>query len=284
MIRRMFLRGTEPSPGAQKRVAAGSRRRGWRRLGYVGLVVLGCLVSGSGRADPPATAEAVVELRLAVAALAAELQASRAQTQSTLAALHSEKEQLERELRLARLRSATLDRVERERADQQAAQQAEATQWRDPAKAALGTVRAYVDRALPFSTAEREATLDRIEAELAGHRPDVARAMEHLWRFVEEEAGMTGEIGLHRQSIALDGSSEPQLVEVLRIGMAVLYFRMATGAVGWARYDDGWRFEVLEDPTLASSIRALFEAHEGNEIYGPVLLVVPAILESAGPE
>lgn len=278
----MTTRNNLPRPRAPRDAGRSVARRRW---GCAALVVLGCLLSGSGRAEAPptATAESVVELRLAVAALAAELEASRAQTQSTLAALRAEKEQLERELRLARIRSATLDRIEHERADQRAAQQAEVTQWREPARTALATVRAYVERALPFSPAERTATLDRIEAELAGHRPDVARAMEQLWRFVEEEEGMAAEIGRHRQSIVLHESTDPQLVEVLRLGMALLYFRMADGAVGWARYDQGWRFEVLADPRLEASVRGLFDAHDDNAIDGPAVLVVPATIENAGP-
>lgn len=243
---------------------------------------LASLQASSAHASSAEEAASVVELRIEVDVLAAEVRDERAQTQARLAGLQQERDQLERRLRAARLRSSTLDQIVRERAALEAAHDAEADRWQTPAQQAVAWVRAAVEGGLPFMLEERRAVLDRIDAELAGHQPDVARAMERLWRFLEEEAAMTSEVALHRQSIAIAGSDgTPQLVDVLRIGMAVLYFRTFQGDVGWARREGaGWVFEPLPEPGSAT-VRTLFDAHENNEGYGPAVLWLPSRLENA---
>src|SRR5690606_24623424 len=101
------------------------RRHGvWRWAWVVGAWSLLTIPAvATGRDTPDAS---VVQLRLSVDALSSQLRAEREQTQARLAALQEERDTLGRQLRAARLRSQTLDRIEREWAAQEAAHDEEA--------------------------------------------------------------------------------------------------------------------------------------------------------------
>jgi len=225
--------------------------------------------------------ESVVEARLAVEDLASRLRSERELAQGELASLHRERLALQERIRIERARKAALERIAREVQDVAAAHDAESLRWSGPSRAAIEVARASVRRSLPFLTQERLAALDRIEAELVGHGPDVALAMERLWRFLEEESAMASEVAMARQAVVLErpgGQVEaaPRLVEVLRFGMALLYLRTFEGEVGWAKpVAGGWRFELLTDPVSQSVVRELFTAHEGNATFGPAELLLP---------
>lgn len=225
------------------------------------------------QAAPPV--DDLVELRLDVEQLARTLEERRAAASAELGALRTERAELQRQLRLAKVRNRTLARLEQQDAAADAARAAAADEWNAPARAAVAVARAHVERSLPFARAGRLATLDRIDAELSGALPDVGRAMERLWRFVEEEAALGREVTLGRQQVDLgDG---PRLADVVRIGMALMYVRSDDGRLGWARRDgEHWRFEVVDDEASRAVIAASFVAADDNAMFGPAELLIPA--------
>ena len=101
-----------------------------------------------------------------------------------------------------------------------------------PVKRSIISAKKYVAATLPFKQEERFRRLKKIESDLAVTHPDPGQALTRLWRFVEEEA-MAREIGLGQQTIQLEGKR--LLVDVVRIGMALMYFRLPNGDVGWVR-------------------------------------------------
>jgi hypothetical protein len=242
-----------------------------RRRSLVAAAALALLAS-SAHAGP--AADEVVTLRIAVDDLAASLASKRTAHREELAALQAEKAELQRQIRLGRVRAETLRRIEREDVARVEDLQAQANRWVEPATRAVAIVRAYLERSLPFAVARRREALDQIAGQLQSAQPDVARAMERLWRLLEEEAAMGREIAMDRQAITLDGT--PQLAEVLRVSMAVLYVRTNAGELGWAvRSSAGWRFERLTDPAAIDAVGRLFAAYERNETFGPAPLLVP---------
>lgn len=248
-------------------------------LRYASLLVL--VVPLAAHAGPGS--QEVVELRLEVEQLARTLDEHRGAAQAELAGLRTERAELQRQLRLARVRNRTLVRLEQQDAAADEARQAAVDEWSAPARAAVAAARLHVERSLPFATASRLETLDRIDAELAGAVVDVGRAMERLWRFVEEEAAMSREVTLARQQIAWSHAADvPRLCDVLRIGMALMYVRCDDGERGWARPGaEAWTIEAITEPTTAAVVDALFVAAEDNEIFAPQTLLVPAELGDA---
>ncbi|MFO0631890.1 MAG: hypothetical protein U0168_03475 [Nannocystaceae bacterium] len=78
--------------------------------------------------------------------------------------------------------------------------------------------------------------------------------MQRLWRFVEEEAALGDEVALGRQALPL-GAGEPELCEVLRIGMAVARTRAVSGALAWSvREGDRWSWLPLPDARASAVV------------------------------
>lgn len=247
-----------------------------RRLALLGGITLGLSTSLPDAAadDARRPAERVVALRTEVDQLAHRLESERRRAQDALAALRIERAELERQLRLERVRAETLDRLERERKQGLESLEQSVRERLEPLRRAVEIARAYVEESLPFRREARLAQLREIEANLAESSPSLGDGLARLWRFVEEEEALTRELGTSQQPVAVDG--ERQLVDVARVGMALLYFRSVDGRIGWARpTEDGWSFEVVSDPVIASDIRALVEAFDENQTLGPQRIVVP---------
>ena len=220
-------------------------------------------------------APSLAELRMQVESAADALETERANAREDLAALRAERTELERQLRAETARRTTLQKLRDEASARAEEREAAASRWHAPTLAAIAVAREHVERSLPFAHAERREVLDKIERDLGASTPDHARAVERLLRFIEEEEAMGRELALTQQQIELDG--EPQLVDVIRIGMALLYFRTRDGEHGWARpTDDGFVFEILADPDLAEAVRQRFEAHEKADAFGLADLVLPS--------
>jgi len=231
-------------------------------------------VAAPGEA-PTRGVERVVDLRLEVDGLAQALQDRRDQAKDDLRSLRAERADFERRLRLARVRNAALRAAADEAQRGDADRRRQSQRWLVPAREAVAIVREHLQHALPFAQASREAALDRIERDLAAVEPDIARAMDRLWRLVEDEAALGAEVAWTRQAIELDGTA--QLSEVLRIAMALLYVRTPDGRHAWAVRDgETWRFEAVRDPLAIAVIDALFVAAEAGSALGARELLVPS--------
>ncbi len=130
---------------------------------------------------------------------------------------------------------------------------------------------------MPFATTARREVLDRLARDLQASTPDYGRVLERLLRFIEEEQAMTGEVAYTQQRLDLEGG--PQIVRVLRLGLAVLYFRTEQARIGWAiPSGEGWEVEML-DAERADIVRARFDAAENNETLGVAELLLPSAQE-----
>lgn len=231
------------------------------------------LISVTSLAAPPPSD--LSTLRADVDEAAAELADLRSTARDELVSLRAEKAELERQVRAETTRGKTLKRLAAEAADRAEAMDEEAREWHEPTVAALAVAKAHVERTLPFARAQRFDVLEQIEKDLSAARPDHARAIERLMRFAEEESAMGSEIAYTQQSITLDG--ETQIVDVIRLGMALMYLRTQDGRFGWSYpASDGWRTEMIDEPALVEALTRRFEAHEANEALGPADLLVPS--------
>lgn len=233
------------------------------------------LVPSQASAESPGAAAQVVQLRREVDALAQELADRRRAVRGELAALRAERAELKRQVRLAKVRAQALDQLESRRTARAKSDEEQSKASLPPARQAVAAARAYVMAALPFKTKERLKTLDLIEGELTASRPDVGRALTRLWRFLEEEQALAGEVALAQQPIELDG--QRLLVDVVRVGMALLYARTPDGRFAWAvAAGEGWEFAALTDAASTELVRSLFTTVEANQTYGPGRLLIPS--------
>ena len=231
---------------------------------YAGAVPLAEQVSAA-RADVDSAAERLESLRLTV--------------RDDLAALRAERAELQRQVRLEKIRTNTLTRLIEERTKRVDVQEGQIQTLLIPIKQSVAATKAYVSTTLPFKREERLRRLNRIDADLSVTHPDLGRALTNLWRFVEEEASMAREIGLAQQVVELSG--QRLLADVVRIGMALMYFRLPSGEIGWVRkVDDAWRFEKLEAAAPRAAIAQLFKDVESNQRLGSKTLVISRQLPS----
>lgn len=217
----------------------------------------------------------LARLRTDVDQLAADVEAERAAARDELAALRAERAELERQVRAARTRKATLEKLRAEATKRAEDADEDARRWAEPMRRAVEATRAHVAGGLPFATQARLDTLDRLERDLQAARPDYGRVLERLLRFVEEEEAMGGEVAYAQQRVEIDGT--PQIVQVLRLGLALLYVRTEDDRVGWAvQRADRWDIELLSGP-MAEVVRARFDAAEDNRALGLAPIVVPNV-------
>lgn len=246
------------------------------------LIVLGLSVGLPGPVyaqDSAKLAEQLARLRTEVESLSEELELERSSAREELESLAARKAELESELQREDLRlSRVAAALEEQKKLVEQARASEADLSPVVQEGAKG-LRAYVERSLPFRTTERLAAIDEITGALDAGNVRPSKAVLRLWSLVQDELRLTKESGLYRQPVPLDDGDH--LVDVVRVGMVMLFFQTQDGRHGRAvRAPDGWRFEVLGDDD-APKISKLFESFEKQVRVG--LFELPASLPEESP-
>ena len=240
----------------------------------LGLTV--CLGGSSALAASDADAEKLAALRIETDSLSRRLERLRQTSSERLHALGAERNELLRQLRLEQIRANTFKNITQKMARDLHQEQGQLDSYQGPLIAALGDAKRFVQISLPFKAEQRLRALNQIESELRGGSPNVAGALRRLWRFYEEEDALGKEVAFAQQPITLKGKT--QLVDVIRIGMALLYFRTAKGEFGWAHQKgETWSFEAFTGPEEIETTRLLFSSFESNRLLGPQYLILPEI-------
>lgn len=260
------------------------RRLPGRLAAVAGALVIATELCPARAAEPDDLSKQVSRLRAEVDALAHRLETERRRARDALASLRVERADLQRQIRLEQVRRATLRRLARERTDRSRALETQAELLVAPLLRAVAAVDAYVQQGLPFRVDARRQRLRALETELSGLQPDPARVLRQLWRFIEEEEAFTREVGFSRQAVLLGG--QRQLVEVGRVGMALLYLRSADGRVGVAQRppDGGWAFALVDGTPARQAIEALLSDLQDNRRLGPKRLLIPNFSPDQAPE
>ncbi len=246
----------------------------------IGLLWLAGLTSNASAASLP---EQVSAARAEVEALAERLEGQRRSAATELASLRAERAELKRQVRLEQVRRDTLQQLRADRSKRVDEQEGRIRSLLKPVQSSIASAKAYVSATLPFKQEERMHRLAAIEASLAVTHPDPAAALTQLWRFVEEEEALAREIGLTQQAVALDGKRF--LASVARIGMALMYFRLPDGNVGWVhRNKVGWSFTLLEGKDERDTVNQIFDDFEKNRILGGKRLLISSDLPEAQKE
>jgi DNA repair exonuclease SbcCD ATPase subunit len=128
----------------------------------------------------------------------------------------------------------------------------------------LEELRTYIQSALPFQVEDRMEEVDQLERLLDQDTLDAQTILSRLWNTLESEYRLTEESGLFRQTIVVGG--EPQLAEVARLGMVMLYFKTFDDRFGYAVPDGNanWSYVAAATREESDQIEALFEALRRN--------------------
>ncbi len=237
-------------------------------------ILLAWVVATNQSVAATALAEQVSTARAEVNSLAEQLENKRRETRDDLSGLRNERSELQRQIRLEQIRRDTLERLRNERIRRVGDQEGRILALLEPIQRSIAATKLYVGSALPFKRRERMRRLEQIEKEIAVTTPDAARALTQVWRFIEEEEALASEIALAQQAIELDGKQF--LADVLRIGMALMYFRLPNQELGWVRQSGKeWRFERIQDPLAQKTVARLFKELENNRVLGPKKLLIP---------
>jgi hypothetical protein len=233
---------------------------------------------GDGVAEPDPTdglARELVGKRGSVEKLSGELELAKGAEREALRALAQQKADVERRLKALEHEREELDRTIAEREAAAAAREAGRKALTPLVARHLDALAAYVKGALPFRTAERVQALEELKRELEAGRTSPEQALSRLWSALEDELRLTRDTGLYRQQLAVDGS--PQLVDVAKLGMVLLYVRTLDGRFGFAAPDEkgAWRAVLLTDPAAVARVRHLFEALDGHARQGHFALPHP---------
>ena len=246
-------------------------------------LLLAALARGGEDEELTNLARELVQKRTEVERLASQLELDKAAQREALRSAAQQRADLERQVKALE--------QELEQVAQASAGQAAAVESRQAARAALTplvarhltALEAQVRGGLPFRTAERAGELARLRGELLAGRLAAPEAIGRLWSSYEDELRLCRENALHREQVEIDGRS--QLVDVVRVGMVLGYFRGLDGRYGLiAPSEQGWRWSLVEDRATRQQIAALFEAQDKHIRQGFFLLPNPWSGPAAGPD
>jgi hypothetical protein len=118
--------------------------------------------------------------------------------------------------------------------------------------------RAWVDESLAYRHDERMARVQTIETAVDDGSTSALAGVSRLWDFLMDEHRLGASFQLDRTAIRID--DQTQLADVARLGMVVLYVRLADGRTGYVLPSMGNRAFVLpEDSAEDLAVHALFE-------------------------
>ncbi len=228
--------------------------------------------------DAPAKAKAIAGLRGEIGTLEAELVAERARATAEAQSLAQRIAQAQAQLAATQAHVRThQDAVAQAEASDTARAAAQA-RLRDAVGVGVTVLGGAIDSSLPYRQAERRAALTRLADDLAGRRLAPAEAAARLWRLAEDELRLTGELARTATPVTLSAGGDPQLVEVVKLGMVVLLTRQPDGALGWLRrVGDAWRHDPLPAGADPDEVRRLFADLDKGVRGGLYRLPVPGV-------
>jgi len=214
-------------------------------------------------ADPLAVlAQRLADKRAQIEALTSDLDLLKADTNERLRSLATQRADLETQLKREQLKQEQL------RQDLAAAHrriQSRESDLGDQApliRATLDQMRGFVRRGIPFAVEGRLAELDNLQRQLEARPQESGAFLARLWNQLESEYRLSGDSGLYKQSILLDGKD--QMVEIARLGLTLAYFRTLDDRYGLAAPGPtGWSFRLLTGAE-SKQVEALFSALRKN--------------------
>jgi len=126
---------------------------------------------------------------------------------------------------------------------------------------AIVVLEGAIAASLPYRLADRLATVETLGQSLTNKTAIPSQVFGRLWELAEDELRLGREVALDRQVVGLtDGE---RLVDVLRVGMVLLYFKTPDGRLGQAVQRDGkWIFDVFPNEAERERLTEVFGSFE----------------------
>jgi hypothetical protein len=206
-----------------------------------------------------ALADDLARLRTEVDALSTRLESQGSDGRTRLQALARQRTELDAQLRRETVRVAELRRRLDDWKQKIAARSARREVLKPVVTTGAAALRAAMTQSMPFERESRLRELDQLVDQLTRGLLTPDDAVARLWDRVEDELRLGRENALHSQVIRLQGKEH--LVEVVRLGMILMYFRTKDGRYGLAeRQGAGWGWRLLHGGAAKQRIDAVFES------------------------
>ncbi len=240
----------------------------YRKRSIKGIILLGILpvmVVNNAYADEDENylklAEKLVALRGQVSDLSNELQQIRDEHKLEMRGLISQKNTLNGNIRQEEI---TIDQLQESLLENKKIIK-EMGADKETIKGALLTevekFKMYIETGLPFKVKERMQSLEGFERNLQAGVLSSHKAVNILWSMIEDELKLARDNGVYRQSVTLN--KKDNLAHVARIGMVMMYFRIADEEYGvFRKKDNSWVAEVSTDAKSIEQIKDLFASME----------------------
>ncbi len=112
---------------------------------------------------------------------------------------------------------------------------------------------------IPFKTDLRLNDIKEIKEALQNDMMTPEQALAKIWGSYDDMIRMSSENGMFKQAITIGG--EPKLAQVVKLGTVMLFFKLPTGEVGYAKKEaDGYVYVQEHDEARQKQIATLFDA------------------------
>lgn len=231
--------------------------------------------------DTETMAKQLIELRGNVEDLQAELQILQSEHNQTMAYLNTHKAELTAQLDRQEL---VIKQAERDLANTQEQIQelgADSAHMVPNVVKMIDQLKHTIDVGIPFKHLARKEVLNQIKRNLVADKITAQQAINQTWAFVEDELRLTQENGLYSQTIILNG--EEVLVEVAKLGTALMYFKTKQNKYGHAVLTPtgDYEFQLFNDESQKQAVASLFDSLQKQIRQGLFQLPLSAQIEGA---
>jgi len=124
---------------------------------------------------------------------------------------------------------------------------------------AIDDLQVVVTEGIPFKVALRQNDIKETKTQLEANLITPEQALSKVWGSYDDALRMSSENGLFKQPIMIAGKEK--LAEVVKLGTVMLFFKLPTGEVGYAKKEAGKYHYIQEsDEMRQKQILALFDA------------------------
>ncbi len=124
---------------------------------------------------------------------------------------------------------------------------------------AVDNLQNIVSEGIPFKVSLRENDINEVKTQLKANLITPEQALSKIWGSYDDALRMSSENGLFKQPIMLAGKEK--LAEVVKLGTVMLFFKLPTGEVGYAKKEEKKYHYIQEsDEIKQKQIFSLFDA------------------------
>ncbi len=130
---------------------------------------------------------------------------------------------------------------------------------RDVVLNAIVKLEKIVNEGIPFKVSLRQNDIHETKVQLEGNLITPEQALSKVWGSYDDALRMSSENGLFKQPIVLGGKEK--LAEIVKLGTVMLFFKLPTGEVGYAKKESGkYHYIQVNDEIQQKEILTLFDA------------------------